>query len=251
LLRLLAGLEPPREGVAWRAERRGERGPAAALALEYPERQLIGRTVLEDAGMALWVEGAPREERERLALRALSAAGLPPEKFASRVPSTLSEGEKRRVALAGLFAEPAPLLLLDEPTAGLDPEGRRALRTALDALRSRERTIVLASHDLDFVHAMADRVILLAREEDGPAWVARDGAPRDVFRDRPALADAGIPPPDVVALEEALRAAALLPSSSAARDVDELVDLLARSLADRTSDGTSARAAADVRAGAA
>ncbi|HEU4724466.1 MAG TPA: ATP-binding cassette domain-containing protein, partial [Candidatus Eisenbacteria bacterium] len=64
LLRLLGGLDAPREGVAWRAEPRGGRALAAALALEYPERQLIGRTVLEDVAMALWVDGVPRPERE-------------------------------------------------------------------------------------------------------------------------------------------------------------------------------------------
>ena len=136
LLRLLGGFEAPREGVSWRAAPCGERVPAPMLALEYPERQLIGRSVLEDVAMALWVDGVPRAERERLAGRALAAVGLSAERFAARIPSTLSEGEKRRVALAGLLAEPAALLLFDEPTAGLDPEGRRSLRTALDALRA-------------------------------------------------------------------------------------------------------------------
>ena len=195
--------------------------------MEYPERQLIGRTVAEDVAMALWIEGVPRAERERLAARALVSVGMTPERFALRVPASLSEGEKRRVALAGLLAEPAQLLLLDEPTAGLDPEGRRALRAALDALRARERTVILASHDLDFVHAVADRVIVLAREEGEIARVVGDGAPGEIFRDAAVLAEAGLPAPDVVILEDALRTAGLLHDASP-RDADALVELVAQ-----------------------
>jgi len=249
LLRLLGGLEMPREGVAWRAEPRGERALAAALALEYPERQLIGRTVAEDVAMALWVDGVPRAERERLAARALVSVGLSAERFALRIPSTLSEGEKRRVALAGLLAEPAQLLLLDEPTAGLDPEGRRALRAALDALRARERTVILASHDLDFVHAIADRVVVLAREEGETARIVADGAPIEIFRDAAVLAEAGLPAPDVVTVEDALRSAGLL-DGAAPRDADSLVEQVSNGRAPARSPaaGTSA---ADVGAGAA
>jgi energy-coupling factor transport system ATP-binding protein len=236
LLRLLAGLETPQGGVAWRAEPRDGGRLAAALALEYPERQLIGRSVLEDVALTLWVNGMPRVEREKLAFRALAAVGMTPGRFAARVPSTLSEGEKRRVALAGLLAEPAPLLLFDEPTAGLDPDGRRALRATLASLRARARTVVIASHDLDFVHAVADRVVLLAREEGTPSRIVRDGAPADVFRDEAALRDAGIPAPDVVIVEDALRAAGCFAGEDGrARDADDLVERLAR-----TADATAA-----------
>ena len=250
LLRILGGLEAPREGVAWRAEPRGERALAAALAMEYPERQLIGRTVAEDVAMALWVAGAPRAERERLAARALVSVGLSAERFALRIPATLSEGEKRRVALAGLMAEPAQLLLLDEPTAGLDPAGRRALRGALDALRARERTVILASHDLDFVHAVADRVIVLAREEGETARVIADGSPSEVFRDAAVLAEAGLPAPDVVILEDALRAAGLL-DDAAPRDADSLVEQVAQGRASARFPAAARTPATDVGAGAA
>jgi energy-coupling factor transport system ATP-binding protein len=250
LLRLLAGIEAPREGVAWHAAQGDAAGRSVALALEYPERQLIGRTVLEDVGMALWVDGVRREERESLAQRALAAVGLSAGRFASRIPATLSEGEKRRVALAGLIAEPAPLLLFDEPTAGLDPEGRRALRATLRALRDRERTIVLASHDLDFVHSVADRVVLLARAEDGPARVVADGVPCDVFRDEAALAEAGMPAPDVVTLEDALREVGLL-SGDGVRDADDLVERLEVVRPETRSAPVRSRESNDVGAGAA
>jgi len=250
LLRLLGGFEAPRHGVAWRAESRGGGESAAAMAMEYPERQLIGRTVLEDVAMAPWVQGMKRPEREQLAVRALAAVGIAHERFATRVPATLSDGEKRRVALAGLLAEPARLLLFDEPTAGLDPEGRRTLRETLDALRARDRTIVLASHDLDFVHAVSDRVIMLARDEGGTARIVGDGPPADVFRDAGVLAEAGMPPPDVVVLEDALREAGLLGAAAAtARDGDSLVELLERGQGGAS--GSASSPIANVGAGAA
>jgi energy-coupling factor transport system ATP-binding protein len=221
---------------------------AAARALEYPERQQIGRPVLEDVGMTLCVDGVGSAEREERARRAHAAAGIPAERFAARAPFALSEGEKRRVAIAGLLADPAPLLLFDEPTAGLDPEGRRALRDAFAALRHEQRTVVFASHDLDFVHAVADRVVLLARAEGEPARLARDGAPVDVFRDGAAMGEAAIPPPDVVAVEEALRDAGLL-DGAPVRGGDDLVDRLAAGRDCGAAPG--AARATDVGAGAA
>jgi len=232
LLRLLAGIQAPHAGTAWRAPAPKGVRRATALALEYPERQLIGRTVLEDVAMALWVDGVGEEERDRAARRALLAVGVDVEHFAARAPFTLSEGEKRRVALAGLLAEPAPLLLFDEPTAGLDPDGRRALRDTFAALRAEDRAIVVASHDLDFVHAVADRIVLLARDDGGPARVAREGAPGDVFRDVAAMKEAAMPPPDVVIAEDLLRANGWLPAEPV-RGGDALIELLERAAAPR------------------
>ena len=238
LLRLLAGIDAPHAGTAWRPPTPKGVRRATALALEYPERQLIGRTVLEDVAMALWVDGIPEGERDRRARIALAAVGVDVERFAGRAPFTLSEGEKRRVALAGLLAEPAPLLLFDEPTAGLDPEGRRALRDTFAALRAGERTIIVASHDLDFVHAVADRVVLLARGEEGPAQVIREGAPGDVFRDAPAMSEAAMPPPDVVLVEDLLRAWEWLPATPV-RGGDALIELLERGAASRSAPTTT------------
>jgi energy-coupling factor transporter ATP-binding protein EcfA2 len=109
--------------------------------------------------------------------------------------------------------------------------------------------VILASHDLDFVHAVADRVIVLAREEGETARVVGDGAPGVIFRDAAVLAEAGLPAPDVVIVEDALRAAGLLHDASP-RDADALVDQVAQG---RMASGFSTtRASADnVGAGAA
>ena len=229
LLKVAAGVLTPIRGSIQRPEPTVPRVRAVALALEYPERQLFGRTVLEDVAALLWVDGIPAEERARSARRAMTEVGLSPERFASRFPITLSEGEKRRAALAGVLVEPPQLLLLDEPTAGLDPEGKRALAQVLDRLRERERTVLLASHDLPFVAAVADHVFLLSREEDGPGGILAEGDPATILRDEALLARAGLPVPDYVRLESILREAGLLgPASGSARNESSLLDALAR-----------------------
>jgi energy-coupling factor transporter ATP-binding protein EcfA2 len=227
LLKLAAGLLEPTEGTVHRERPTVPRVRPVALALEYPERQLFGRTVLEDVAALLWVEGIPAEERGRSARRAMVEVGLDPDRFAERFPVSLSEGEKRRAALAGVLVEPPQLLLLDEPTAGLDPEGRRTLAAAVAALRERGRTVLLASHDLAFVAAVADRVLILRRDEGDCGRILAEGPAADLLRDARTLDRAGIPEPDFIRLEGVLTRAGLL-SASPVRDEDSLLDALAR-----------------------
>jgi energy-coupling factor transport system ATP-binding protein len=222
LLRLAAGLLDPTRGSIHREPPSVPRVRPVALALEYPERQLFGRTVLEDVAALLWVEGVPAEERARSARRAMLEVGLDPDRFAGRYPVSLSEGEKRRAALAGVLIEPPQLLLLDEPTAGLDPEGRRALGAVMAALRERGRTVLLASHDLAFVASVADRVIVL-----GAGRILAQGAAASILRDDAILRGTGLPTPDFVRLERALRGAGLL-AAVPVRDETSLLDALAR-----------------------
>ena len=226
LLHLAAGIRQPTRGAVWRDRAEG-RGADALLALEYPERQLFARSVEEDVAAMLWIEGVPREERTRRAAQALARLGLSPEKFAERIPSTLSEGEKRRAALAAFLIEPPLALLLDEPTAGLDPGGRRALRLALEGLRASGRAVVLASHDLDFVSATADRVVVIGREADGPGGVLGSGSPETVFSDLALLERAGLPEPDFLPITAALRARGFLAGAGPIRDGESLLAALA------------------------
>ncbi|HEY7727729.1 MAG TPA: ATP-binding cassette domain-containing protein, partial [Candidatus Eisenbacteria bacterium] len=226
ILRLACGLIQPTAGSVDRATPAVKRTRSVALAMEHPERQLFGRTALEDVAALLWVAGVGAAERDRLARRALGEVGLDPDRFAERAPLSLSEGEKRRVALAGLLVAPPLVALLDEPTAGLDPKGRRALADSLRALRERGRAILLASHDLDFVGAVADRAVLLHRDGPGPGRVLASGPAETLLRDEPLLARAGLPPPDFVQLERALRTAGLL-DGAAPRDGESLLESLA------------------------
>src|SRR5688572_18341550 len=233
LLHLAAGLREPTRGTVERAEPVVKRTPGVMLALEYPERQLFARTVGEDVAASLWIAGTPAGERARRAERALREVGLDPERFSDRVPGTLSDGEKRRAALASFLIEPPLVLLWDEPTAGLDPEGRRALRASLARLRERGRAVLFASHDLDFVAGTADRVLVLGREAGGPGRLLGEGTPERVWRDESLLQRAGLPPPESVVLARALRERGWLPPGPV-RDADSLVRALSRATAPLT-----------------
>ncbi len=244
LLKLAAGLLAPTAGSVRRALPRGSRGRSTGLALEYPERQLFGRTVEEDVEASLWVEGVPLAERRARGRQALDLVGLDPDRFRLRVPLTLSEGEKRRVALASLLADRPSVILLDEPTAGLDPGGRRALVSAVLGLSAGGHAILLASHDLDFVSSVADRVYVLGRERGEPGSTLAAGAPASIFRDPALLRRAALPAPDFLWAEWALRCRGLL-GADPVRDADSLLSGLARGLAAGTAAATGSRAALD------
>jgi energy-coupling factor transporter ATP-binding protein EcfA2 len=128
------------------------------IVFEDPDDQLIGLTVGEDVAYGPRARHWPAEEVERAVREALAAVGLAG--FEERFPHHLSTGEKRRLCLAGVLACRAGLLLLDEPSAGLDPRGRRELAALLDGLPA---TIVVASHDLSFVARLAPRALVLDR----------------------------------------------------------------------------------------
>jgi len=229
LLKLAAGVLRPTEGSIHVPAPSVPRVRSVALALEYPERQLFGRTVLEDVAALLWIEGIPAEERARSARRAMAEVGLDPGRFEDRFPITLSEGEKRRAALAGVLIEPPQLLLLDEPTAGLDPEGRRALAQVLRALKERGRTVLLASHDLAFVASVADHVVVLGHDPsgEGPGRQLAQGEPARVLRDEALMKNAGLPVPDFIRLENLLLDAGLL-GAGRVWDEESLLEALAR-----------------------
>jgi energy-coupling factor transport system ATP-binding protein len=227
VLKLAAGLIAPSTGaVQITLGARG--GRAAGLALEYPERQLFGRTVDEDVAALLWVAGIAEGERHKRARAALVTVDLDPDRFGQRVPATLSEGEKRRVAIAALLADRPAVLLLDEPTAGLDPGGRAALARAIAAVQAEGHAVLLASHDLDFVSAVADRVAVLAHDAVGSASLAIE-PPAEIWRDAPLLTRAGLPAPEFVEIADALHGAGLLPDAQV-RDGASLLVALDRSL---------------------
>jgi energy-coupling factor transporter ATP-binding protein EcfA2 len=230
VLKLAAGLLEPTSGSIRRHAAPGAR--AVGLALEFPERQLFGRTVSEDVTVALWVQGVSATERRERARIALTAVGLDPGSFEQRIPSTLSEGEKRRVALAGILAEAPRAVLLDEPTAGLDSEGRRSLAASLRRLALEGRAMLFASHDLDFVSGVADRVIVLGRDAAGPGGVLGTGPPGAFWRNAPLLARASLPVPDALLIEALLRERGLIQEAGSAGvcDADSILSKLARAL---------------------
>jgi len=171
------------DGVNARSLKKSELRRRVGLVFQFPESALFAPTVEEDVAFAprqLGLDEEEVQERVRESLRALGAGEL-----AARSPFALSGGEKRRVAIAGVLAMKPEVLVLDEPTAGLDPATRQELLALI--LRRAGISVVLVSHDLDEVAEVADRVCAL---EEGR--VRAVGTPAEVFYREPAQAPATV-----------------------------------------------------------
>lgn len=153
---------------------------------QLPDRQLFAETVFDDVAFGPRNLGLTEDEVQERVHEALELTGIAPTpELLRRSPFALSGGQQRSVALAGVLALKTPLLILDEPMAGLDPQGRTRMHTLIGRLRERGVTILMVTHSMDDVAELADRVLVLA---DG-ALVA-DGTPRTVFGARGARVDA-------------------------------------------------------------
>jgi energy-coupling factor transport system ATP-binding protein len=171
------------------------------LLFQYPEQQLFEETVLADVAFGPRNLGLTEEDARVRAHRALEQVGLPPARFGSRSPFELSGGEMRRAAIAGVLAMEPRMLILDEPTAGLDPAGRRDLLAHIRRLhRDRALTIVLITHSMDAVAQLCERLVVLDRGR-----LVADGSTRTVFADVARLNALGLGLPQVTRLAYRLR----------------------------------------------
>lgn len=147
------------------------------LVFQFPESQLFEETVLKDVAFGPQNFGVSKEEAEDIARDKLAMVGIGQE-FFNKNPFELSGGQMRRVAIAGILAMEPDILVLDEPTAGLDPKGRRELMTLFKTLHQNGMTIVLVTHLMDDVANYADHVNIL---EGG--HLVRSGHPKTIFQD--------------------------------------------------------------------
>lgn len=171
------------------------------LVFQYPEHQLFEIDVLSDVCFGPKNLGFSREEAEEKAKEALRMVGLG-EEYYKRSPFELSGGQKRRVAIAGVLAMDPQVLVLDEPTAGLDPKGRDEILDQISALhREKGITIVLVSHSMEDVARYVDRIIVMNQGR-----VRFDGVPREVFRHYRELEEIGLAAPQVTYLMQELKA---------------------------------------------
>ena len=131
------------------------------MVFQYPEYQLFADTVAEDVGFGPKNLGLDKAEIETRAREAVSLVGLDYEEIKNRSPFELSGGQMRRVALAGVIAMRPSILVLDEPTAGLDPRGKKDVLDLINDLRSTVRIVVVISHNMDEVAAYCNRVAVL------------------------------------------------------------------------------------------
>ncbi|MBR3242011.1 MAG: energy-coupling factor transporter ATPase [Parasporobacterium sp.] len=169
------------------------------LVFQYPEYQLFDETVLKDVSFGPKNQGLGQKEAEEKASKALREIGVPEELF-EKSPFDLSGGEKRRAALAGVLAMEPEVLVLDEPTAGLDPVGKTEVLKLLKKMqREKHMTVVMVSHSMEEVAQYADRVIAMEKGR-----VILDSSTHEVFSHRKELEKMGLGVPEVQAFTESL-----------------------------------------------
>lgn len=170
------------------------------LVFQYPEHQLFEVDVFSDVCFGPKNLGLDKEEVERRAREALARVGLPEELY-DQSPFELSGGQKRRVAIAGVLAMQPEILILDEPTAGLDPKGRREILDQIKLLQTQTHmTILLVSHSMDDVAEYVDRIIVMSEGK-----ILYDDIPRNIFRRYRELEEIGLGAPQVTYILHTLR----------------------------------------------
>ena len=170
------------------------------LVFQYPEYQLFEVDVISDVCFGPKNQGLSQEECEKNAKAALELVGFP-EKYYRQSPFELSGGQKRRVAIAGVLAMKPKVLILDEPTAGLDPKGRDEILDQVEKLHKETgMTVILVSHSMEDIARYVERIIVMNHGEK-----MLDGAPGEVFRHYKELEKVGLAAPQVTYVMHALK----------------------------------------------
>ena len=176
------------------------------MVFQYPEHQLFEETIVQDIAFGPKNLGLSEEEVDRRVREAMKFVGLDYDTYATRSPFHLSGGQMRRVAIAGVVALEPDYLILDEPSAGLDPFGREEIFGEIIKLhKEKGTTVILVSNNMEDISRMANRLIVLDQ-----GHVILDGKPLDIFtHDRDRLQSAGVDVPPVSVLIEYLRSRGL------------------------------------------
>lgn len=165
------------------------------LVFQYPEYQLFEETVYKDIAFGPKNMGLKPEEIDRRVREAAGLVGITDAQL-EMSPFDLSGGQKRRVAIAGVIAMEPEVLVLDEPTAGLDPEGREEVLSNIEAYRrSKNATIMMVSHSMNDIARLADRLIVM-----NDATLAMEGTPEQIFTRAQELVDMGLDIPEITKL---------------------------------------------------
>ena len=171
------------------------------LVFQYPEHQLFEETVFDDVAYGPRNLGLAAQEIQDRVQDALRLVGVDPDAFGRRSPFSLSGGEMRRVAIAGVLAMQPQVLVLDEPAAGLDPQGKQEILGQIRTLhRERGLTVILITHSMDEAAQLVDRIVVM-----NGGQVAMDGPVRGIFRRADELASIGLGVPAITDLMLRLR----------------------------------------------
>lgn len=171
------------------------------LVFQYPEYQLFEETVAKDVAFGPKQVGITGEELDRVVEESIRLTGLDYEEVKERSPFELSGGQKRRVAIAGVLAMKPEILILDEPTAGLDPSAHRDVLELIRRIHRKERmTILLVSHNMGDIAELADRVLVMNRGK-----LVMNGTPAEVFSRGEPLWEMGLGLPPATEFMERLK----------------------------------------------
>lgn len=191
------------------------------MIFQFPENQLFAETVEADISFGPNNFGFTKEEINRAVKESLQHVGLS-EAILKRSPFSLSGGQQRRVALAGVLATNPDVLVLDEPGAGLDPNGKREIMSMIKALNEKQgRTVILVTHDMNDVCEYADDVLLM---DQGKIMIHQET--RSFFSQKEKLSKWGVDLPDVVRLQECIERQKDIQLEEVALTKTELIDLL-------------------------
>lgn len=172
------------------------------LVFQYPEYQLFEETVAKDIAFGPKNLGLSSEEIDARVRRAMEQVGLVYDEIAECSPFELSGGQMRRVAIAGVLAMQPRVLILDEPTAGLDPAGRRGILSMIRTLHAAGGlTVIMVSHSMDDISTLATRLVVMSKGE-----MVLTGTPREVFEQQELMQSIGLGVPQAAQLAHALRA---------------------------------------------
>jgi energy-coupling factor transport system ATP-binding protein len=234
LAQILNGLLKPSQGnmfyngqdVGDETFDRKELRQKVGLVFQYPEHQLFETTVFKDVCYGPMKMGLDKKTYELRAFEALTLAGVENELF-YRSPLELSGGQKRRAAIAGVLAMKPEVLVLDEPTAGLDPRGREEVLTMISELREKTgTTIILISHNMEDIAEYADRIVVMNEGE-----IVFDGDKQTVFAQKKVLEEIGLAAPEITGIMTALAERGLSVDTKAVtinEGVDSIIDALNR-----------------------
>ena len=169
------------------------------MVFQFPESQLFEETVIKDVMFGPKNYGVSEEEAEEKATKALKLVGIE-ESIYKKSPFDLSGGQMRRVAIAGILAMEPEVLVLDEPTAGLDPQGHREMMAMFyDLYQKHHLTVVLVTHQMNDVAKYANHVIVMSK-----GTVAKEGSPTEIFKDPAWLKEHSLGLPDALSFKEKL-----------------------------------------------
>ena len=191
------------------------------LVFQYPEHQLFEVTVFQDVCFGPKNLGLSQKDVEIRAYNALKLAGVKEEQFYVS-PFDLSGGQKRRVAIAGVLAMQPEILILDEPTAGLDPKGRDEILGQIKKLQKETKiTVLLVSHSMEDVAEYVDRILVMNKGK-----LIYDDVPKEVFKHHQELEEMGLAAPQVTYIMDKLKKEGVVPGSDATTIMEAKEEIL-------------------------